>query len=459
MSKPDEKTNTRLLLKERLNRSKKPDASARLLNSWLSEPESSVELDHVLKSLQDNRKDYKQLSACSEVIVKFTYKARLTNRAFDWLQAIERLLQSYQEFRQVVPADLYISKYYCLKTFNNLDPEAENCLHRAIELSRDNEEQIKTYLLFGRYYEDISEYNKMKTVLLKCEELCRASTAEDYLACTWVLLGHYYFRLFNFNKAKKYLSKAQIKLEPSCNKANYNRLSRTLSDCLHFLARLYFEEYKFVDSAILYVKSQNILEKYCKQNSITLDIGATAFYHLRLGQVLEACQIKDSAKYHYDMSQKLFTEIGGGSSSLVHVNLALANLVEHESQSAKESFHKEEKQIKDAANKSLKTGYHRGYLMALLQLLRLYIKNYQIHLVIKIVIQVLLSKEFKNLGTFVVLVSLIYAQKKIIRFYHKIKFNLYYKNFRSDKILYTCPCPDPKCKQVEKVRQAMETGG
>lgn len=452
MTKLDEKINKRQLLKERLKSQKKTEDTTKLLNTWLSETESTTDLAHVLQSLQDNRKNFEQLPTRCKVIVKFTNKALQTNQAFDWLQAIEQLLQESHEFGRIVSTELYISKYSCLKNFKTFDSEAEDCLHRAIALSKNNEDKIKAYLMLVLYYEDISEYKKMKDVIVECEVFCKKnSIAEEYLALTLVRWGHYYFRRFNFTKSKKYFIQAQSKLELLCKQPNYQPLLRTLSECLHFIGRIYFEELEFIKSANFYVKSQDIVEEGCKHNSWALDIGATAFYHLRLGQVLEAAQILDSAKYHYDKSLQLFIEHNGDPSSLVHVRLALANLVENESYnlyySAKPNSHKQEKQIKDAAEKALKTGYRRGYLMALVQLLWLYIKTLKIHLALRVAWDIFMSNEFQNSGGLVFLLTFIYKIR--LKPYYKMK--LYFnKKFRPNKVLRICPCSDPKCKPNNK---------
>jgi tetratricopeptide (TPR) repeat protein len=445
----NQRTNKRQLIKERLKHHKKPGDSARLLNYWLSETETSVDLAHVLQSLQDNRKNSEQLPRCSELITKFTYKALQTNRAVDWLQAIEQLLQDYQNLGKVAPADLYISRFFCLKSLKYLHPEAEECLNKAIILSRDNVDKIKAYSVLLRYYENISKYNKMKEILLQCESLCAASNLEHDLAYTWVFLGHYYFRTFKFIKANKYFYKARLKMEYLLSQQqNYKELLRTLSNCLHFMGRIYFEEYELIKSAEFYVKAQTLLEEYCEQNSLTPDIGATAYYHLRLGQVLEAAQIKENAKYHYHKSRQLFIEHNADPSSLVHVNLALANLVVDKSSHlyySKKTFHKEEKQIKDAANKALNTGYPRGYLMALTKLLTLYVKNRNFNLGIKVFLQILNSQEFQNLGGISFLIYYVFK----IKIFYKIKV-IFYKKIRVDKIIRFCPCSDPNCKSINQ---------
>lgn len=451
MTNLDEKVNKRQLLKERQKRLKKPEDSAKILNHWLSETESVVELAHVLQSLQDNRKDVNQLQTCSNVIVKFTNKALQTNKTFDWLEAIDRLLQDYEEFAKIVPADLYISKCNCLGRISVLNPEIEDCIQRAISSSRSYSQNLEAYFLLSCYYENISAYGKMKSVLNKCELIStKVLDPEKYLARTWVILGHYYFYQINFYKAKKYLNKARNELKLLCEQQYDKLLLSAYGNCLHYLGRICFEEYDFGNAASFYIKAQDILEEICKQNSLTLNIEATAFYHLRLGQILENCQIKISAKYHYEKASRLFTEINSPS-GIAQVNLALANLVGDESylsyQSTKTNFEKEEKQIQDSGNKALETGYERGYLMALMQLLQLYLKNIKIYPALKVVWDIYCSKEFSRLGGVFFLATLIY--KIGLKFCYQIKFNLD-KNFRPYKILQVCPCSDPKCKSANK---------
>jgi tetratricopeptide (TPR) repeat protein len=432
VTKLDDRAKKRQLLKEKSERHKKPEDSAKLLNIWLSETETSVDLAHIFQSLEDNRKKLEQLPVCSDVIAKFTHKACQTNRAMELLQAIEQLLQDYQEFGEVVTAKLYFSKYYCLKHLNNLDLEAEYCLHRVITLSREDE-KIEAYFVLASYYEDISEYQKMKHILIKCQLFCTENPLrEDLLARTLVLVGHYYFRIFNFYQSQKYFEQAQVKLELLCKQQTNKMLLRTLSECLHYLGRIYFEKHNFIDAANFFLKSQSVLEQSCQENNLTLDVGATAFYHLRLGQVLEASQLQYSAKYHFDECRRRFNDRGNGSSTLVHVNLALANLIKNESRDIKYNFQKEEEQLKDSAKQALAKGYSRGYLMALVQLLSLYKNNIKLHLLIKVVWDILVFKEFYNLGGIFFLISYIH-------------YKLYIK-FRPNQILLICPCPDPKCK-------------
>ncbi len=247
MAKVDEKINKLQLLKEKVKRCKKPDDLARRLNSYLLESESSVELAHVLHSLQENNQGCKQLSVCNEIIVKFTNKAVRSNNAFEWLQSINNLLKQYQSMGESIPANLYVSKYHCLQHFSLFDSEAGDCLHTALALSKNNLERIKAYYLLAMHYENISEYENMKSVLLECESICkRISNSESYLARTWVLLAHYYFYKVKLNKAIKYLNQAKEQLEIFCRNQEDVWQFSALGNCLHYIGRIYFEKYNMI---------------------------------------------------------------------------------------------------------------------------------------------------------------------------------------------------------------------
>jgi tetratricopeptide (TPR) repeat protein len=466
VTKLDERAKTRQLLKERLKRHKNPENFARRLKAWISEPESSVDLSHVLQSLQDNRQNFEQLSVCSEVIVKFTHKARLTNRASDWFQSIEKLLQDYQAFGEIVPADLYVSRYYCLihlsdfyseteeslSKAKSIHSEAEKSLYKAIALAKTKLHEIEIYLVLAQYYVNSSEYSKLKNITVKCELLCQeVPDTEIYLANTYFFKGLYYFYKSRFFKARNYLEKSKIKLEDLLSKKQeYQQLTSKLSSCLHYIGRTYFEQYDFINAASFYALAQKIIEEDWQQGNLTPDYRKTAYYHLRLGQILHFCKIEHSTKYHYEKATRIYIDTNH-SSGLIHVNLALSKIIGNSSHQSstleKEAFKDEKKRIKDSANQASKLGSDRVELMALMQLLYLYIKTLNIGSALKVILMILLSTELYKLGSIFFLLSFVY--KFGLKLYYKTKFK-FSKSFRQDRILYTCPCLDTECKLINK---------
>lgn len=374
---------------------KKSGYAARTLIKWLESSELDSDLNDVLVALKDNEDDLQQTLNSCLVVIKFANKAVNTNFSDEWLKAIEKVLQNVDKLPFLVKekislTNLYIAKFYCTKVRNTRDEEAKKCLKKAISVSRNSEEKIEAYLNLAQYYEDVSDYSKMKNCLEECENIISQfnfalKIDDDYLAYVWILLGHYYFFQFNFRECRRILIKAKIRLKSilnqSQNKIQKNSwIYRNLSDCLHYIGRTYFEEYEMVKAAEYYIKAQTILEEYQKENNLAQEKLANAFYHLRLGQILEICQIIDSAKEHYSISRDIFTEFKVSKSGLAQVNLALANLIEYDStvkaKENKSTLEKQEDQIKEFLNYSLETGYYRGHLLAMLQLFWLYVNNY-----------------------------------------------------------------------------------
>ena len=470
---------TKRQLQKENKQQKDSGGSEGTLMGWL-ESSSEVDVDNflsILQVLEDNKDDLKQTLNCCRAVIKFANNSIKVGRSEEWLKATEQVLLNIDKYRssldfpkeEKIPfTDLYIAKFSCLKVRNNRNEEAKECLIQAIYLSSSCEEKIKAYLTLAQYYEDISEYNEMKNYLDKCEKLCQTKPIlENYLAHVWLLLGHYYFFQFNFRLSLQNLTKARTKLQSILNKTqNKTKESewtyRRLSDCLHYIGRIYHEHYELVKAAEYYIEAQRILEENQKNYFLAKELGATAFYHLRLGQILEICQITDGAMEHYNESRNFFSDgvsqkdsksdksriVSSGS---VQVYLALANMIKDaptsQSKSYEQTLKKQEAQIKEAEEDSLKTGYYRGYLLALLQLFWLYVRNLKFHLALPLVWKALTSDEFKKSGGVLLLYR--YAKKIIFGIFYKIRFLVWLK-LHSDKVLYRCPCPIQHNKQYEK---------
>jgi tetratricopeptide (TPR) repeat protein len=509
-------------IQEKNSQQKKAGSSARTLDFWLNSSDLDADIADILHTLQDNKDDFKQLSVSCQVLIKFTNKAVQTNddqtnqaHAPQWLKAIEQVVQNVQktenlEFKihETVPlTNLYISKYRCLKTINNTFYEdSENCLKRAIETSRssqDKQDYVEASLELAQYYEDISEYEQMKKTLAELEDLCSKDLSlEHNLARIWVFLGEYYFFQFQFNKSRKYLKQAMTKLYLLYKIKRYEWTPRFLSTCLHYIARTYAEEYKFTKAANFYIKAQEIIEQNRENKFLLDDVLSTAFYHLRLGQILDICKIQNSAREHYDNSEKIFKEYRVSKSGETQVKLAKSNMIKHFNISKKNSssnfskevnqirdaasytlaigyyrryllahiqlfwlyvrhlifhysvstknsgssFEKEVEQIRDAASDALEIGYYRGYLLAHVQLFWLYVRNLRFHLALQTLWQAFTSDEFNKSGGFLLVYR--YVKKIILGCFYKIRF-IVWRKLKRDKILYRCPCSSCQNKRDE----------
>ncbi|MBE9114867.1 hypothetical protein IQ249_03050 [Lusitaniella coriacea LEGE 07157] len=422
------------------------DCYSKPLDSLIQTSEAGIELAHVIRCIENNLNDQKNLHKCFLLINKFANKAIQTNRTLEWLRKIIQLLDKYSEFQEEIPAKLYIAKYKCDQSLNVRVVEAESDLQQAVNLSKNKQEKLNSILYLAAYHENNSKYKKMKKCLDKCKHLSLETSNTDIeLAKIWLGLGKYHFYRFDFLKAKKYLKKAKAKFEDIYDLQESGMCLRLLSTGTHYLGRVHLAEYDFVKAAQFYIEAQKLIEMNCKRHNLVLDVGATAFYHLRMGQILETCRLIKNAKYHYDRSFKIFSDCGSQSGK-VQVSLALANLIGRGSETSltsQEVFYKKEKQIREAARLAQETGYNRGYLESLIRLLQLYTRKIKLILSIKTLSKIIYSHEFRSL---LGLKSLSVGYKFAIGLYglgayYKIKFR-HVRRYKSGLILNCCPCSE-----------------
>ncbi len=446
MNKLISKSENRQALIERRKSIKKQGLSKRVLESWMDEDETSVNLDHILQILQNNRNDFETLEIRDTLLVKLQEMAVQTNRGYEWLQAINELIEEYKKLKKYPSYTLYIAKYRCLNQVNNFAPEIESSLSEAINSTKNEQEIIDIYVYVSLYYNFISQYKKAESLLLTCEKLSLKINSDYCLSMTWTYMGVHYYSQFNFDKAKRYLILAIEKSDITSKKADLktiNILLRQLNTCLHYLGRIALVEDDFCRAAEYYIKAENKLNEWRKASNIVEPIGSIAYYHLRMGELLEACRLYTSAEFHYQKSRVMFNEIMV-LTGLAQVELALAGL--------SRNFKIQETQILDAAHKSLRIGYVRGEAMALFSLLKLYIKHLKIVDALKTFYKILRSQEVRNLTnqnhvTFFIINIVVRIIKSI--FSNGLNFRLK-RNKSIPKMIYRCPCPDPQCKTYKK---------
>ena len=431
---------------------KKTDATNRVLKLWLQENETNANLEHIIQALENSQKEIKSLSDRLEIVLKFTHKAVQENQAWAWRGQIEQILQELQDIKKSPPAQLYICKFNCVAVFQTHNKEAEAILCKAVELSKDKIEEATCYLGLARYYDSISEYTKIKKMLTKCERLCAESDSGKLFADILLEQGRYHLQMYNLKVAQQYFIKSKELLEELDFDEDL-KIIKMRSACLHYLGRISFERCDFPASARYYIKAQKLIDDTVRTHNAIQDVGTKAFYHLRLGQTLEACQILHSAKYHYLTSRNIFLDSTVSSTGLAQVELSLANLIGENpglETSLRSSFKEQESQLKEALDLASSNGYQRGHSLALLKLVWFYIRKSRFHLVVLMAPKILSSREIWNSGQI----------KRIIILGYKSSFGLYglglYHRFvlrylrwtGNNKFLLECPCTDPGCKKV-----------
>ena len=453
----EQSVNRRELLKQRL-RQNQPDPQYHF-DLLLEKSDLEIDLENVIRALKDNYNKNQYLSVRSQLLIKFVDKAILILvTTQEWLDEIEQIINEYEKNLINLPPSLYLVKFRCLKALLLSNPEAEFYIKKAINLETNTHNQIDYQLELAMYYEDNSRYQKMIEILDQCQNLCMKNpNLKKQLARTLIYLGHYYFYTFKLEKAANYMNQAKnilLTIFQEKRDQEEREFFRLLNNCFHYLGRVYFAEYDFPKAAQFYIEAQYFLEKARDKYTLSNDLVSTAFYHLRLGQLLEACQLIESADYHYQKSQKIFMECGTPS-GLMQVSLARANLIgsqiDASTSNKKIIVEKQAKQIIKAANEAQTIGFNRGYLEALLRLFLLDIKHGRIRDLIKVSFAIVTASEFykfifTNPNILISKLQLaigLYSMGPyyIARFYQIQK-------QQPDTILKSCPCSDPECKKL-----------
>lgn len=457
MNKNREQPLSRQELLKKILCQNKPDPN-RHFDVLLGKSEIQIDLENVITALRDNYNKNQYLQKRSQLLVKFIDKALINlDTTNQWLDEIDRLINEYETNSINLPASLCCAKFKCLKTISVYASKAEFYIKKAIDIETNIYNQIDYQLELAMYYENSSQYHKMKRIADQCEILCRQNiNCDRQLARTLLYLGHYYLYTFNFEKAINYMNQAKnilLTIFQEKREKEQRELFKLLNNCFHYLGRVYFAEYDFPKAARFYIKAQYFLEKARDEYTLSNDLGATAFYHLRLGQVLEACKLIESADYHYRKSQKVFADCGNPSGQM-QVSLARANLIGSEvddlTANKKSKLETQAEQIRKAGQDAISIGYNRGYLEALLRLFLLDIKYFRIRDLIKVSFAIVTASEFyKFIFTNpTILISKLQLAIGLYGMgpYHIVRLNK--KQKRQPKtILKTCPCDDPKCKK------------
>jgi len=441
------KSENRQALMARRKSIKEQGLSKRVLESWLDEDETTVDLDHILQIIQNNRNNFETLEIRNTLLVKLQEMAIQTNRAYEWLQTIDEQIEECKNYlKKSSFYKLYVAKYICLHQIKFIAPEIDDSLPEIINNADNEQEILDMYLYISSYYIDTSQYKKVESMLLVCEQLSIKIGDDYYLSMTWVNMGIYYHSQYDFDKVKKYLNLAVAKLNIIYKKLDVEVviiLLRRLSTSLHYLGLVAMVESDFYRAAEYYITAQSKLEECQTVANIVEPKGATAFYHLRMGELLKTCNLYNSAEFHYQKSRVMFNEIMA-LTGIVQVELALAEL--------SEDFKIQEKQILTSTNQFLRIGYIRGEAMALFSLLKLYIKHSKIIDAFMTFYKILRSQEVRNLTNqthvaFFIINILLRIGKSI--FSKGLSFGLK-RNKNIPKMIYSCPCPDPLCKTYKR---------
>lgn len=265
----------------------------------------------------------------------------------DFRSAIDRAIK-YYEFTNQPVISLLLAKVEYLRLSDTESIDKEHALEAAHEAAKKPVEKIQVLLKYIQYYIDISQYRRGEETCQKAIDLINENTEiQSYLAKVYDLLGIIYFYRFKYKIAKHYLEKA-------CQTSKHYGDEHTLGEAMHYLGRIAMDEGDFA------LAMHNLIAGNQRQ---PYNLADTAWYHLRLGNLLAKCGLIKEAREHLMISQDLFSKIQYNGSALVQIDLAWAELYKFQ-----RKFKIAETHILKAIKSAQSTHFYRGELLCLVNL-------------------------------------------------------------------------------------------
>jgi tetratricopeptide (TPR) repeat protein len=188
-----------------------------------------------------------------------------------------------------------------------------------------------------------------------------ATPASHTVTSVSLVLNH---ALLKYDIAQDYLFQARRQLEKTTAEKDDRPQERTMATVLHYLGRITEARGNLQEAMRLYVDGENY-QQMCPE-----ELSASAFYHLRLGELLISANRLDEAKDHISKSEKLFLQIQFSSSGTIQTALAWASIYDKEGQ------YGEAKGYMDKAIKAARArNFARGELYCLVKLFWLELKH------------------------------------------------------------------------------------
>ena len=264
----------------------------------------------------------------------------------DFREAIDRAIYYYQE-TGLPMVDLYLAKVEYLRLTDTESNEKEKILAEALKVVNAPEDKMKVLIKTIQYFNDSSQY---KPSLKKCQEALLLVEHDEslakYLAKIYDLLGIVYYYLFDYKNAVVFLNKA-------CEYGEkYDE--HTLGEALHYKGRVASDQGDLLKA--MHFFTEGITHQQ-------FNIADSAWYNLRMGNILSRSNLIQDAMDHLLLSQKQFSSIEYGGSAMPQVELAWSDIYK-----AQKKYVEAERHILLALKFSKETRFFRGQLLCLVSL-------------------------------------------------------------------------------------------
>lgn len=320
--------------------------------------------NRLLFNLQDslNKIEAVDLRLLLEFAVALSPVMANLGRAREYLDTIDKVLQ-VSTATGYLTSTLYLTKYTYLNMFNIESRECEIALQSAFDTAVNDKEQIEAMIAKAHYYNNNSRYTDSIEQFQKCLEFVEGKTDfRNFEAESIIWIGANYFTLLNYPVAKDYLNKGN-ELAVAINDL------RQESTALHYLGRVALGEGHTKDGMRYYLESQACLER-----SGPLEPHATAFFHLRVAQLLISSGLIHQAEDHLNLSQQFFVMEQSHGSALIQTELEWAQL-----EAGRGQVRQAEQRIERTIVEVRRSRYPRGELLCLVVLFWIQFKHFRWH--------------------------------------------------------------------------------
>lgn len=300
---------------------------------------------------------------------------------------IDRAINVYRDANYSL-VDLYLAKanFLRLDTLENAEREATFLEARSeAERRHDMEGLVRVLFRLAEYYTEVSLYEKSLKACHECEQVIQREGGhlQQFLARVYTDLGMNYTTLFRYEQARYHFlqAKATLEADPTLLQAEFSIYpgKRTMATILHYLGRIAEAEGNALGAMYYYVEG-NRYQSMCPE-----ELSASAFYHLRLGELLTSANLLEQARYHIEASQSMFDAIQFSSSGRVLVGLAWGSIYDQEG-----NYTRAKEYITLACTEARIKHFPRGELLCSVKLFWLELKYRHIHYALYTLIQAII---------------------------------------------------------------------
>lgn len=251
----------------------------------------------------------------------------------------------------------------------------------------DQKGLIRVLLELTGYYTATGQFKKSLRVCQECERIVVSdSHLRRYYPALLAHFGIYYFTIFSTKKARYYFLRAKEALEkdviePYKPEDPYSSRS-VFGIVLHYLGRDAKRRGDLRSAMAYYIEGRRY--KLSSEVRGANDVGAEAFYHLRMAELLISSSLLDQAHDHLQKSQELINNIGVVGTANERLLAAWADLYYREG---------DDERTRTSLNAVLEEArqrkIHHLELLYLLKLFLLEIRRVQLHRAAFMVVRIL----------------------------------------------------------------------